>query len=649
MALFKRRQPEEEPVPDMTQTEPITEPITIDRKPLEKYITEVEIAEAVKILEQYRNGKQNLENRIVENEQWWKLRHWSQMGGSNNKGDPEPASAWLVNSIVNKHADAMDNFPEPSVLPREMGDSQDAEVLSDILPVILEQNDYEQTYSDMWWYKLKTGTGVTGVFWNPKKNNGLGDIDIKRVDMLNLFWQPGITDIQDSKHLFCVKLMDNETLIEQYPQLNGKLSSPTIQVKNYLYDDMVDVSEKSAVVDWYYKKHNGMKDILHYCKFCNGEVLYSSEDDENYRERGFYDHAKYPFIFDVLFMEEGTPAGYGYIDICKDPQMYIDKLNQVILKNAIMAARPRWFVRADGDINEAEYADWSKDFVHYTGSGVMAENIVPIKVNPVDGVVLNILNGKIEELKETSGNRDFSQGGTASGVTAASAIAALQEAGTKTSRDMIKSAYRSFREVNYLVIELIRQFYDEPRQFRIIGDNSAAKFIDFSNQSMRQQQQGDDFGLDMGFRMPIYDIKVSSQKSSPFSTAAQNERAKELYGMGFFRPDLADQTLAALDMMQFEGIDEVRQRIAENGTMYQQLQQLTAQMAQLAQVVDMQNGTTISQGIAQEMGASTGVSQPMQSRGGEVGTNALGDTFKASRNSTAGAARLRAAENARPT
>ena len=571
------------------------------------------------------------------------------MGGSNNTGDPEPASAWLVNSIVNKHADAMDNFPEPSVLPREMGDSQDAEVLSDILPVILEQNDYEQTYSDMWWYKLKTGTGVTGVFWNPKKNNGLGDIDIKRVDMLNLFWQPGITDIQDSKHLFCVKLMDNETLIEQYPQLNGKLSSPTIQVKNYLYDDMVDVSEKSAVVDWYYKKHNGMKDILHYCKFCNGEVLYSSEDDENYRERGFYDHAKYPFIFDVLFMEEGTPAGYGYIDICKDPQMYIDKLNQVILKNVIMAARPRWFVRADGDINEAEYADWSKDFVHYTGSGVMAENIVPIKVNPVDGVVLNILNGKIEELKETSGNRDFSQGGTASGVTAASAIAALQEAGTKTSRDMIKSAYRSFREVNYLVIELIRQFYDEPRQFRIIGDNSAAKFIDFSNQSMRQQQQGDDFGLDMGFRMPIYDIKVSSQKSSPFSTAAQNERAKELYGMGFFRPDLADQTLAALDMMQFEGIDEVRQRIAENGTMYQQLQQLTAQMAQLAQVVDMQNGTTISQGIAQEMGASTGVSQPMQSRGGEVGTNALGDTFKASRNSTAGAARLRAAENARPT
>lgn len=109
--------------------------------------------------------------------------------------------------------------------------------------------------------------------------------------------------------------------------------------------------------------------------------------------------------------------------------MYIDRLNQVILKNAIMASRPRWFVRQDGIVNEEEYADWDRDFVHYTGSGDPEEHIRPIQVKPVSDIFVSILNNKIEELKETSGNRDFTQGGTVGGVTAASAIAALPGGG----------------------------------------------------------------------------------------------------------------------------------------------------------------------------------------------------------------------------
>lgn len=95
-------------------------------------------------------------------------------------------------------------------------------------------------------------------------------------------------------------------------------------------------------------------------------------------------------------------------------------------------------------------------------TGNLGENdIREIQTSQLDSSVVNILQLKIEELKETSGNRDFSQGGTSSGVTAASAIAALQEAGSKLSRDMIKSSYRSFTRVCNLCIELIRQFYDE--------------------------------------------------------------------------------------------------------------------------------------------------------------------------------------------
>lgn len=618
-----------------------------------KIITEERIKEAEQILSEYRRGKQNLDQRIVDNEQWYKLRHWPQMGRTEDQVasqiDPAPTSAWLLNTLTNKHADAMDNYPGINVLPREQEDERDAKMLSSIIPVILERNDYEQVYSDTWWYKLKTGTGVTGIFWDSSKNNGLGDIDIRKVDILNLFWEPGITNIQDSQNLFHVEYVDIDVLKDAYPDLEFGKSS-IIQVTKYLYDDSIDMTDKLAVVDWYYKANRGGKNILHYCKFCAGQVIYASEDDPQYAERGFYDHGDYPFVFDTLFPTEGTPAGFGYIDICKSPQTYIDRLDEVLLRHSMMSAQPRFFVRQDGILEEKEYADWTKPFVHYNGSGDPRESIIPLEIPEVPSIVENIRLQKIDELKETTGNRDVNSGG-ASGITAASAIAALQEAGSKSSRDMIKSAYRAFQRVCYMVIELIRQFYTEPRMFRITGNDGSFTFEQFDGRTIAEKPLGTDFGQDMGYRVPIFDISVSAEKQSPFSQVAQNERAKELYQLGFFRPDLADQALAALDMMAFEGKDKVVARIQQNGTLFQQVQQLQAQMMQLAQIVDAQNGSTIGQQLAGQAAQAQQVPS-----GGTANTNGdaaqrqnpMDRQFNESMSSTAGKARARAAALSTP-
>lgn len=586
-----------QPVPPEAQAaspaqgaEPVVVLAVEAEQPTPKKIGKNEIAQAADVLRKYKEGKANLEQRIIANEQWYKMRHWDIIRQAGKTTDPEPTSAWLFNSIANKHADAMDNYPEPNVLPREESDRPAAEQLSEILPVILEQNSFEQTYSDVWWYKLKTGTGVYGVFWNPKLDSGLGDIDIKQLDILNIFWEPGIKDIQQSRHLFTVELTDNEVLEQQYPKLKGKLSSATIDVATYIYDDTVDTSTKSAVVDWYYKRMTDNGPVLHYCKFVNDEVLYASENDPLYAARGFYDHAQYPFVFDTMFVEEGTPCGFGYIDIMKDAQLYIDKLDQSIIKNALMASRPRFFIKDNGSVNEKEFADWSKDFVHVSSSSLGEDSVRQIEVAPTAANFVNIKQLKVDELKETSGNRDFSQGGTNGGVTAASAIAALQEAGSKLSRDMIKSSYRSFVRINTLCLELIRQFYDEARCLRITGAQGGQQFVNFSNAAIKPQPQGTAFGLELGERRPVFDIRITSQKASPFSKVAQNELAKELYTGGFFNPQMVDQALIALDMMDFEGKDMVLQKLSRNGALLQQVQELQQQMAKMAAVIGQAGG-----------------------------------------------------------
>ena len=541
-----------------------------------------EVARAEQILQKYKVGKAALDQRLVDNELWFRMGHWKNYQNPMMEGKPQPSSGWLFNSIANKHADAMDNYPAPNVLPRAPDDEQTARVLSSVLPVVLEQADYEQVYSDTWWRKLKQGTGVKGVFWDPEQRGGVGEITVRPMNLLMLYWEPGVDDIQASPNFFSLSLEDTDQLTERWPQLEGH-STSALEVPHYLHDGGLDTNGKSVVVDWYYKKRNAEgRRVLHYCKFCNGVVLYASENDPEYAERGFYDHGQYPFVFDPLFVEEDSPAGFGYIDVMKECQTAIDRMNHAMDENVLLSSKQRYVLSDAAGVNEEELADFSRDIVHVVGR-LGDDSFRPLQTTGLQGNSLSYRNSRIEELKEISGNRDMTQGGTAGGVTAASAIAALQEAGSKLSRDMLKSAYRAFAKECYLIMDLMRQFYDEERVFRITGETGRSEFVHFSGAALRAQALPGVGGVELGSREPIFDIVVSAEKKSTFSRLSQNETAKECYQLGFFAPRNADAALAALEMMDFEGIEKVRQRVRQNGTLAQRLEQLQSQLVQLKQ------------------------------------------------------------------
>lgn len=544
-------------------------------------VGEEQLRRANSILRKYKSGKTVLEQKIIENEQWWKLRHWRYIKGG-NENDFKTTSAWLFNVIINKHADGIEAYPEPCILPREEGDKKEAERLSCIIPAVLEQNGFEETYSDVLWQKLKTGTGVYGVFWDRKKLNGLGDISIKKTDILNLFWEPGITDFQKSRNVFCIELVDNDVLEGVYPELKGKLKGSEVTLARYIYDDSVDTSDKSIVIDWYYRKYSNGKRILHYCKYVGNTVIYATENDtekpvvginpdgsplygQSRAERGWYDHGEYPFVFDRLFPAEGTPCGFGYIDVCKNTQEQIDRLSQAVVKNAVMSASPRFFLRGDGSVNEKEFADWTKPIVHVNGN-LGTDSIRAIDTPSMDDLCITVLNSKIQELRETSGTNEASTGKAPSGVTAASAIAALQEAAGKTSRAGTLSAYRAYSRVISQVIELIRQFYDIPRQFRITGKLGEDIFESYDNSGIKPRMINE-MGINMGLDSPLFDIKISAQRKNAYSKVQQNELALELYRNGCFNPSLADQASLLLDTMDFDGKDALRRKIQENSGM----------------------------------------------------------------------------------
>ncbi len=580
-----------------------------------------QIRKAFQTLQKYKQGKQHLEDKIVRNEKWWKLRHWDLMETAETLTDPKPASGWLFNTIIAKHADFMDNYPDPIILPREINDREEAKRLSSIIPVVFEQIGFRDVYSSEVWYKLKHGTGVFGCFWDGSKLNGLGDIGITEVDILSLFWEPGIKDIQKSKNLFYVELVDNDMIEAAYPQARGQLHTTEDDsvMKKYMNDDSIDTQGKSLVVDWYYHKNVNGKKTLQFCKFTGDIVLYATENQTrrptaeepvtdpygnvavdrygypvtqtvetglSIAERGLYDHAMYPFIFDVLFPETDMPTGFGFVDVCKNPQATIDILNNAFEKNVQYGAAPRWFVRDDGGIDRDAFLNPSNPFIPVDGN--LGEDDIRVidPPAPIQGSYLDLLTMKIDEMKEVTGNRDVTNGGTTAGATAASAIAALQESSGKTSRDQINTTYSAYKKLVNMVIELIRQFYDMPRQFRITGENGKEEFATYSNDNLRPQPQGDVFGEDMGFRLPVFDIQVEAEKSSAYSRLSQNELALNFYNSGFFNPQQADQALACLEMMDFNGKDQMISKVRANGGMYEQMINMQQQMLMMSQMID---------------------------------------------------------------
>lgn len=590
--------------------------------PTEPHFTPDKVSEVLQILREYKDGKTTVDMKATENQEWWRLRHWNVIQGKTEAGKAkvDVGSAWAVNSILNKHADLMDSFPKANVLAREADDEEEAQILSKILPAIEEHTDAEQVYNTAGYDFLIDGTAITAVLWDPMAHDGMGDIKKTNVDIHNVFWQPGIEDIQQSKYFFDVSVADVNDVKLQYPEIADKIGGGKQGfITEYIHDDNINHQNDIEIINCYYKKlemrpvlinidpqtvaqHLVPREILHMAIIIGDQCVFCSEDSPEYKD-GFYKHGKYPYVFRKCFPVKDSPCGFSYLDIMKYPQRDIDKLDQAIIKNTMMKAKPRWWVKKNADINKEAFADWDEEIVE-VGSGDLGSAVQQMDVDTIPSIVETHLEAKIDELKEISGNRDFSQGSTASGVTAASAIAALQEAGSKLSRDINKAMYRGSREEYYLEIELIRQFYTEPRTFRVDDGTGRYEYMDYSNVNIAPQDITTPEGI--RHKKSIFDLEVSAEKQSPFSRASQNETAKELYQMGLFAPDNATSALVCLDMMEFEGKEKIKQQIQQNDTFMQQFQQMQQLIIQLSPEADVQMGLIDPNQIMMAQNANNG-------------------------------------------
>lgn len=602
-------------------------------------IDEKKVAEFESILYKYRDGKQFLDEKIKNDYEWWKQRHWHLLKGKQvaegsktvdmvNK-EPEPTTAHLFSCIQNKHADAMDNIPELIFLPVSKDDEQTCSILNKIIPIVNERSKFTRAYSGCWYDKLIAGAGIYFVGWNQNLYYGLGDVEIKKVDPLKLFWKPGINNIQESPLTFYVEELPLSEVRELYPYLEVTTGNHLALQEHPKQEQDIE-QDIVQLVHCYYKVNNR----IHYCYFCCGQVIYASENDDRFKATGYYLHGKHPFVIDSCYSIYNSPFGFSLLDVEKPTQELIDKYTQLTVKNVKDNAAGKKFYDRNSGVNLGDLQDPGKEYVavNSINDGVIRH----VEVKDITANMSGLINNKVAEMNETSGNRDFTQGGTVAGVTSASAIAALQESGSKGSRDLIKNTYEAMKEIGEMEIEIMRQRYQNTRFFRITGTEKEYDFVEFNNQDLLPREIEQEDGQPI-LHTPVFDVKIKAQKQSPFSTMANNEQYLNFFKAGMFNPQIADQALLCVELLEFEGKENLIRKLKENGTLLQTVQELQGQLQQFNNVIQIlqqspQGYMLVQQAMLQaqqqpveQMNMQTKREGDPQS-GVPIDTNSVGDT-----------------------
>lgn len=292
-------------------------------------------------------------------------------------------------------------------------------------------------------------------------------------------------------------------------------------------------------------------------KLCKGNVIEATEDMPGY-EDGLYKHGMFPVVFDPMYPDDDSPFGFGIIDVAKNPQMYIDKLDGVILKNSFLAGSPKTLIKKSSGMNINDFLDMKKEAIEVN---TLDENTYrTVNVGALPEQILKHRNSKITELKEVCGNRDFQQGGTTGGVTSGSAIQILQEAGDKLSRSQIDDTFDRYKDVIYMCIELMREFYDEEKVYRITNELGQKEYAVFSGDMLSgEAKEYDCLGFETGtkYRRIEFDISIVPQRQNSYKREANNQTIVQLWEMGIFSGNNIDLAITALKAMNFDGRDGI--------------------------------------------------------------------------------------------
>lgn len=522
------------------------------------------VTAAYTLFDEFRNAYESEWSRLEQNERYYLGQHWEDMT-SQDADLPKPMTPVINSTVENMAADLADNFPQAIIQPEAPED----QVVADIVGALIRQNhdaanyrrEYMQTVHDL----LVGGYGVQEAGYDANANRGIGGAFIRYVDAHNILFDPQVRDIQLGRAVFKMQPQTIQYLESRYPEHAGEFATDSFQLKE---DSELTYDQTKSVLmiecwfkEWIQEGEEGHW-AVHMAQMAGRKLLADSRDQ---KPEGYFSLGEFPFVVTPMFRRKNSCLGYGIPDLFGTMQQYSDKLDQIVLKNAALSAHNKILNTQTSGFDTADLMDWSKD-VH---EGNNLNGITWFPTPPLPQYIISESMSMRQTMKDESGANDFSRGNTASGVTAASAIAALQEMSSKRTRMVAMSIWEDYKTLVRYEIEFEREFNVLPREVLLTVDGQQVSAT-FESAIMERQSA-------LGNEVPVeFMVSIKVERENRFTTTAHNELILQMVQLGVLQP------AQALELMVFEGKEQLLSKQQQMGPSPEEQAMMQAQEQQAA-------------------------------------------------------------------
>lgn len=388
--------------------------------------------------------------------------------------DPGSVTNIIFPIIESQVSDLVDQPLDISVIGEEPSDQEFAQDLRHVLDWVWDKNNMLSKLDVFERRRLKLGTSVFKVFFDPKVNKGKGQIVIDPVSPVCFFPDPKVKtawQLQEADYIIHATMKSIEyikaTFGEQAEFVKAQ-ADPSLSLE--IFDGEGDTATEHGrnkvmlIERWARTKKGGLR----LTQVADGVLLYDSEllpKGEGAPKKSFYRHCQYPFVVINCYPVEGCLWGMGDVELLKPTQDIINDLDDQIRLNARLTGNTQHVVGTASGINPRK---WTAK----AGLKIVARDPNAWKTVSPPPMPSYILNRRMEAKQESeiiSGRPDVTEGRRSGGLRAASAILALQEAGNRRVKHKKIFLEDGLSQVVELCVEYIKEFFTEEHAFRIMG------------------------------------------------------------------------------------------------------------------------------------------------------------------------------------
>lgn len=542
------------------------------------------------LYDQFRQDKFDAEwKRLDENTKIYDGDHWSTFGMDNPENQllPRPSIPTITSAIENLKADYNDEFPEAVIEKESVHSERLAKILTTIIREELDICGFEQAFDDKVHELLQDGWGCWEVGYDPDMNEGLGGSYIRYVMNKNFMCDPHVRDIQDGRACFKIDAKPKYWFKQHYPDkyafMTGDDGEKDVNHANKTDRTRPSDDKTLMLLECWVRLYNAdtRRHEIHFVKVAGHQLLENSA--EEYPD-GYYAHGMYPFIVTALFPQRGTALGIGLVDIFKDAQRYSDKALQIVLTNLYRASKGRLLIDKNYLDNVNDALDFTKDVIYMKGN--LQNAYAWQQPQPLPNTAFTSIDFLTGTIKNESGTNDQSRGQTGAGVTAASAITALQTAATKRSRMGAQRLQFSFRRAINMLLAVLREKSIVPRTIEITMDGKVES-VSFDRKWYDEQMKKSDGTTVVPF------IKVKSARQTRYNIMAHNELVLQMMQvtqgqtdpvimLEAFESDNKEAILDTIRKAQHEGMLNLQKQNAE---LAEAVKQLSGELSQYKQAM----------------------------------------------------------------